>query len=191
MNDLWNELLEKVRGYNLGSLEEDALLNIQQAREYILAMENTSTLTSPLYLFYYMVSLARVTYICKKRLPFKEVLHGLTTRKDGSCVTVKANGTFPIFHSLISDKKIKPGTKFCLEELLGMIPWVSEAENPPIPPISASYLLAFLMSMLSRYEPVLWARLRSDYSIGLFLRNTPKIFLIEIIKELNKDLKTG
>lgn len=184
MDELWNELLEKIGSYNLGGLEEEALLNIQQAREYIFAMENTSTLTAPLYLFYYMVSLARVIYICKKRLPFKEVLHGLTTRKDQDCVTVKANGTFPIFHSLISTQKIKPGTKFCLDELLGMIPWVSEIENTPIPPISASYLLAFLLSMLSRYEPAIWDRFRSDYSITLFLNKTPKIFLAEIIKRL-------
>lgn len=184
MDNLWDELLQKVRSYNLDGLEREVFINIQQAKEYYLAIENTSSLTAPLYLFYYMVSLARVIYICKKRLPFKEVLHGLTTRKEENCVTVKANGTFPIFHSIVSSERIKPGTKFCIEDLLGMIPWISDIENPPIPPVSASYLLSFLLSMLSRYEPVIWDRVREDYNINLFLRETPKMFLSEVIKVL-------
>ncbi|MBC7320324.1 hypothetical protein H5T89_06735 [bacterium] len=184
MDELWNELSEKVKSYNLGTLEEEANLNIQQAREYYSAMETVTSLTSPLFLFYYMVSLARVIFICKKKLPFKEVLHGLTTRKEGISVTVKAHGTFPILHSIVSETRIKPGTKFSIEELIGMIPWISEIENPQLPPISASYLLCFLLSMLSRYEPVIWDKIRREYSISLFLRETPSNFLLEIIKVL-------
>lgn len=184
MDSLWEELEKRVRSYNLGELEREALLNIHQAREYLLAIGDASTLTGPLYLFYYMVSLARVIYVCKKRSPFKEVLHGLTTRREETCVTVKANGTFPIFHSIISGKKIKPGTRFCIEELLGMIPWVSNVENTPLPAISASYLLGFLLSMLSRYEPVIWDRFREDHNINLFLKETPRMFLQEVIKNL-------
>ncbi|MGC8971431.1 MAG: YaaC family protein [bacterium] len=184
MDELWNELLERIRSYNLGILEEEVNLNIQQAREYYLAIENVSTLTSPLFLFYFMVSLARVIFICKKKQPFKEVLHGLTTRKEGISVTVKAHGTFPILHSIISGTKIKPGTKFTVEELISMIPWISEIENPQLPPLSASYILCFLLSMLSRYEPVIWDSIRKEYSIGLFLRKTPLYFLEEVIKVL-------
>jgi len=184
MDNLWNELSEKVMSYKLGALEEEVGLNIQQAREYHLAMESVTSLTSPLFLFYYMVSLARVIFICKKRQPFKEVLHGLTTRKEGITVTVKANGTFPILHSIISGTRIKPGTRFGIEELIGMIPWISEIDNPQLPPISASYLLCFLLSMLSRYEPVIWDRIRKEYSILIFLRETPHCFLEEVIKVL-------
>lgn len=184
MDKLWNELSEKIKSYNLGNLEEEVNLNIQQAREYYLAMENTSTLTSPLFLFYFMVSLARVIFICKKKQPFKEVLHGLTTRKEGISVTVKAHGTFPILHSIISGTRIKPGTKFGIEELISMIPWISKIENPQLPPISASYILCFLLSMLSRYEPVIWDDIRKEYSIGLFLREAPIYFLDEVVKAL-------
>lgn len=184
MDELWNKLLEKIKFYNLGALEEEVKLNIQQAREYCLSLENTTSLTSPLFLFYYMVSLARVIFICKKKLPFKEVLHGLTTRKEGISVTVKAHGTFPILHSIICEKRIKPGTKFCIEELISMIPWISKIENTQLPPISASYLLCFLLSMLSRYEPVTWDRIRREYRIEFFLRETPLRFLEEVIKVL-------
>lgn len=184
MDKLWDELLEKIKTYNLGNLEEEANLNIQQAREYYLAIENVSTLTSPLFLFYFMVSLARVIFICKKKQPFKEVLHGLTTRKEGISVTVKTHGTFPILHSIVSGIKIKPGTKFSIEELISMIPWISEIENPQLPPISASYILCFLLSMLSRYEPVVWDSIRKEYSIGLFLREAPFYFLEEVVKTL-------
>jgi len=184
MDSLWNELIEKVRSYNLEALEEEALLNIEQAKEYSLCLESISTLTSPLYLFYYMVSLGRIIFVCKKRLPFKEVLHGLTNRRDGLQVRVKAHGTFPTLHSIISGEKIKPGTTFGIEELLTMIPWVYYVENPVLPPISSSYLLGFLLSMLSRYEPTLWNTIRLDYNITLFLKETPKHFLEELIKVL-------
>ncbi len=184
MDELWKELLEKVKFYNLGTLEDEVSLNIQQAQEYYLAIENTTSLTNPLFLFYYMVSLARIIFICKKKSPFKEVLHGLTTRKEGTSVTVKAHGTFPTLHNIISEHKIKPGTKFCIEELLGMIPWISNIENPKLPPISASYLLCFLLSMLSRYEPVVWNKIRREYSIEFFLRKTPLYFLEEVVKLL-------
>ncbi|MCX7795613.1 MAG: YaaC family protein [bacterium] len=184
MDELWGKLLEKIKSYNLGNLEEEVVLNIHQAQEYHSALENTTSLTSPLILFYYMVSLVRIIFICKKKLPFKEVLHGLTTRKEGTSVTVKAHGTFPIIHSIISKTKIKPGTKFCLEELVNMIPWITEIEDPPLPPISTSYLLCFLLSMLSRYEPVVWDKIRKEFSIELFLRETSSYFLEEVIKVL-------
>jgi len=184
MDSLWNKLIEKVRSYNLGELEEEALLNIEQAREYSFCLDNSSTLTSPLYLFYYMVSLVRVIFVCKKRLQFKEVLHGLTTRGERLQVRVKAHGTFPTLHSIISGEKIKPGTKFGIEELLSIIPWVLETENSSFPPISASYLLGFLLSMLSRYEPMIWNTVRLDYNITLFLKETPTYFLEELVKVL-------
>ncbi|MGC9064528.1 MAG: YaaC family protein, partial [bacterium] len=80
----------------------------------------------------------------------------LTTRKEGISVTVKTYGTFPTLHSIVAKERIKPGTRFGIEDLLSMIPWISKIETQNIPPLSASYLLGFLLSMISRYDPILW-----------------------------------
>ncbi|MCX7845728.1 MAG: YaaC family protein [Dictyoglomaceae bacterium] len=162
---IFGELEENL--LNLLNEEEQHFLHytLKQAKLSFEAKKRVDLYLSPLLLFYGIVALAKITIFLKTHEIPREVLHGLTVRVAGEksmnwskeydpgkeTILIKEKGLFPTFFKCISSFQIPEGEKFTLEELFLFLNM-----NTSLPPLAVHYLILFLLSMLSRYEPQKW-----------------------------------
>ncbi len=163
--EIFNEIENKLSN----SLEEGERLflhyTIKQAKLSFEAKKKLDLYLSPLLLFYGLVALSKITIFLKTHEIPREVLHGLTVRVAGEksidwdknydpgkeTILIKEKGLFPTFLKCISPFQVPEGEKFTLEELFEYL-----KINTSLHPLAIHYLILFLLSMLSRYEPQKW-----------------------------------
>lgn len=162
---IFDELEEKISN----TLNEGEKLflhyTLKQAKLSFETKTKIDIYLSPLLLFYGIVALAKITIFLKTHEIPREVLHGLTVRVAGEksidwskeydpgkeTILIKEKGLFPTFFKCISNFQVPEGEKFTLEELFKY-----QHMNTSLHPLAIHYLILFLLSMLSRYEPQKW-----------------------------------
>jgi|YelNatPaOPRAMG01_1025707.scaffolds.fasta_scaffold00582_30 hypothetical protein len=181
------------------SLTEEEFLflhyTLKQAKVSFESKNKLNPYIYPLILFYGLVALAKITIFLKTNNIPREVLHGLTVRVAGEksinwdrdydpgkeTILIKEKGLFPTFFKCISTYQLPEGEKFTLEELFKYLKMETSLH-----PLAIHYLILFLLSMLSRYEPQKWgwALEKSKYSkvIENYLKDSD-IKIIQIWKE--------
>ncbi|MFN3699226.1 MAG: YaaC family protein [Dictyoglomus sp.] len=136
-----------------------------QAKSNLEIAEKSDFFVSPLLLFYGLVALEKVLILTKNKVIPREVLHGLTVRIAGEksidwtkdydprveTVLVKEKGLFPTFYKTISNFSLPEGEKYTLGDL-----YLFLNKKTSLDPLAIHYLILFLLSMLSRYEPQKW-----------------------------------
>ncbi|PMQ02162.1 MAG: hypothetical protein CBR30_00440 [Dictyoglomus sp. NZ13-RE01] len=176
---------------NLNDNEKSFLhYTLKQAKLSFKSSRKIDLYISPIVLFYGLVSLAKITIFFKTKEVPHEVLHGLTVRVAGEksinwsenydpgseTILVKEKGLFPLFFKSISPYQVPEGEKFTLRELFEFL-----NKDTSLPPLAIHYLILFLLSMLSRYEPQKWGWTleKSEYSkkIVNYLKNVDKEIL--------------
>lgn len=136
-----------------------------QAKNNLEVAEKSDFFVSPLLFFYGLVALAKILILNKNRTIPREVLHGLTVRIAGEksvdwtkdydprieTVLIKEKGLFPTFYKTISTFSLPEGEKYTLGDL-----YLFLNKKTSLDPLAIHYLILFLLSMLSRYEPQKW-----------------------------------
>lgn len=136
-----------------------------QAKNNLEVAEKSGFFVSPLLFFYGLVALAKILILNKYKTIPREVLHGLTVRVAGEksidwtkdydprveTVLIKEKGLFPTFYKTISTFSLPEGEKYTLGDL-----YLFLNKKTSLDPLAIHYLILFLLSMLSRYEPQKW-----------------------------------
>ncbi|MGB9857653.1 MAG: YaaC family protein [Dictyoglomaceae bacterium] len=177
---IFDELEKKLSN----SLNEEERLfihyTLKQVKLSFLSKRKLDLYIYPLFLFYGLVALAKLTIFLKTHEIPREVLHGLTVRVAGEksmnwnkdydpgkeTILVKEKGLFPTFLRSISCYQVPEGEKFTLEELLRYLDM-----EVSLHPLAIHYLILFLLSMLSRYEPQKWGWTLDKSNLSQKIRN--------------------
>ncbi|HOJ92304.1 MAG TPA: YaaC family protein [Dictyoglomaceae bacterium] len=136
-----------------------------QAKSNFETAERSDFFVSPTLYFYGLVALSKIIILKKNKIIPREVLHGLTVRVAGEksvdwnknydprveTVLIKEKGLFPTFYKSISRFALPEGEKYTLGELFTYL-----NRKTSLDPLAVHYLILFLLSMLSRYEPQKW-----------------------------------
>lgn len=195
---IFDELEEKL----LNSLNEGERLflhyTLKQAKLSFSLNKKADLYISPLFLFYGLVALAKVTIFLKTHEIPKEVLHGLTVRVAGEksvswsedydpgkeTILIKEKGLFPTFLRSISLYQVPEGEKFTLEELFKYLDMETSLH-----PLAIHYLILFLLSMLSRYEPQKWGWTLDKSNLSQKIKNYLKDSDKKIIQIWKENIK--
>lgn len=164
----YKEILKYEEKLSFGLGEGERLFlhyTLIQAKSNLEIAEKSDFFVSPLLFFYGLVALAKVLILNKNKVIPREVLHGLTVRIAGEksidwtkdydprveTVLVKEKGLFPTFYKTISNFSLPEGEKYTLGDL-----YLFLNKKTSLDPLAIHYLILFLLSMLSRYEPQKW-----------------------------------
>lgn len=157
---------EKILSEDLGEGERLFLhYTLIQAKSNLEVAENSDYFVSPLLFFYGLVALSKIIILIKTKTIPREVLHGLTVRIAGEksvdwtkdydprieTVLVKEKGLFPTFYKTISTYSLPEGEKYTLGDLFLFL-----NKRTSLDTLAIHYLILFLLSMLTRYEPKKW-----------------------------------